>query len=98
MSIDRPNAFVFPSRFFVQLGVHDMLKSDPSVMNIGIGQLPAPSSSLERGHGVGGQETEADMLIWYLDSAARSSRLFEIGTCTKTLSVASLQRGHKLHY
>lgn len=78
MSIDRADAFVFPGEFFVQLGVHDMLKSGPSVMNIVIGQLPGPSSSLERGHGVGGQETEAEALnCRYLDSSA-SSRLFEI--------------------
>lgn len=69
----------FLGSFFVQLGAHDMLNSGPSVMNIVIGQLPGPSSSLERGHGVGGQETEAEALNWkYLDSAPRSSRLFEI--------------------
>lgn len=85
----------FVVSFFVQLGVHDMLKAGPSVMNIVIGQLPG---TLERGHGVGGQETEAEALIWrYLDSAARSSRLFEI-LLQKLSSVASLQRGHKLHY
>lgn len=46
MSIDRANAFVFRDCFVVQLGVHDMLKSSPSVMNVVIGQIPAPSSSL----------------------------------------------------
>lgn len=79
MSIDRANAFVFPGCFVVQLGFHDDLKSGPSVMNVVTGQLPGPSSSLVRGHGVGTQETEAEALIWRcLDSAARSSRLFEI--------------------
>lgn len=57
MSIDRANPFVFPSGFVVQLGVHDMLKSGPSIMKVLIGQLPGSSSSLVRGHGVGGQET-----------------------------------------
>lgn len=37
MSIDRANAFVFRDCFVVQLGVHDMLKSGPSVMNVVIG-------------------------------------------------------------
>lgn len=53
----------FVVSFFVQLGVHDMLKAGPSVMNIVIGQLPGPSSTLERGHGVGEQEAEAEALI-----------------------------------
>lgn len=55
-----------------------MLKSGLSVMNVVTGQLPGPSSSLVRGHGVGRQETEAEALIWKcLNSAARISRLFE---------------------